>query len=117
MGSLNLDTFEDVATGGNHGKIIEPGKSAESRLYLMITGKAAPAMPLSGKPLAEGDIEIIRKWIDAGAKPPTPDEAKELAARLAAPDIPEIKPAKAVKAADRSARLPARRQVAGARNV
>lgn len=98
MGTLNLDTFEGVATGGNHGKIIEPGKSAESRLYLMIAGKAAPAMPLSGKPLAEGDIEIIRKWIDAGAKPPTPDEAKELAARLAAPDIPEIKPAKAVKA-------------------
>ncbi len=81
MGSLNLDTFEGVATGGNHGKIIEAGKSAESRLYLMITGKAAPAMPLSGKPLAEGDIEIIRKWIDAGAKAPTPEEAKELAAR------------------------------------
>ena len=74
-------------------------------------------MPLSGKPLAEGDIEIIRKWIDAGAKPPTPDEAKELAARLAAPDIPDIKTAKVVKAADRSARLPARWQVAGARNV
>ena len=98
MGSLNLDTYEGVAAGGNHGKIIEPGKSAESRLYLMITGKAAPSMPLSGKPLAEGDIEIIRKWIDAGAKPPTPEEARELAARLAAPAIPEIKPAKSVKA-------------------
>src|SRR5438309_8677356 len=48
MGSLNLDTYEGVAAGGNHGKIIESGKSDESRLYLMITGKAAPAMPLSG---------------------------------------------------------------------
>jgi uncharacterized protein with WD repeat len=98
MGSLNLDTFEGVMAGGNQGKIVEPGKSAESRLYLMITGKASPAMPLSGKRLAEGDIETIRKWIDAAAQPPTPEEAKELAARLAAPAIPEIQPAKSVKA-------------------
>ena len=72
MGSLNLDTYEGVEKGGNQGKIVEPGKSAESRLYLMIAGKLAPAMPLSGKPLAEGDIEIIKKWIDGGAKAPTP---------------------------------------------
>jgi dipeptidyl aminopeptidase/acylaminoacyl peptidase len=98
MGSLNLDTFEGVLAGGHSGKIIEPGKSAESRLYLMITGKAAPSMPLSGKRLAEGDIEAIRKWIDAGAKAPTPEEAQQLAARLAAPAIPEIKPAKAMNA-------------------
>ncbi len=97
MGSLSLDTYEGVEKGGNHGKIIEPGKSAESRLYLMIAGKLAPAMPLSGKPLAEGDIELIGKWIDAGAKPPTPEEAKEIAARLAQPVIPDIKPKTSVK--------------------
>ena len=98
MGSLSLDTYEGVEKGGNHGKIIEPGKSDESRLYLMIAGKAAPAMPLSGKPLPAGDIEIIKKWIDAGAKPPTPEEAAQLAARLARPAIPDIRPAKAVRA-------------------
>ena len=98
MGSLNLDTYEGVEKGGNQGKIVEPGKSAESRLYLMVAGKLAPAMPLSGKRLAEGDIEIIKKWIDGGAKAPTPDEARELAARLAAPVVPDIKPKKAVKA-------------------
>jgi hypothetical protein len=96
MGSLSLDTCDAVEKGGNHGKVIEPGKSAESRLYLMITGKLAPAMPLSGKPLAEGDVEIIKKWIDAGAKPPTASEAQELAARLAQPTIPDIKPKTAV---------------------
>jgi hypothetical protein len=98
MGSLSLDSFEGVEKGGSHGKVIEPGKSAESRLYLMITGKLAPAMPLSGKPLAEGDIELIGKWIDAGAKPPTPAEAQEIAARLAQPVIPDIKPKTAIKA-------------------
>ncbi len=92
MGGLNLDTFEGVAQGGSHGKVIEPGTSENSRLYLMVTGKVAPAMPLSGARLAGGDIETIKKWIDAGAKPPTVEEAKALAARLAAPAIPDIKP-------------------------
>src|SRR5690242_593572 len=97
MGSLNLDTYEGLEKGGHQGKVIEPGKSAESRLYLMITGKLSPAMPLSGNRLAQGDIGIIQRWIDAGAKPPTPEEATELAARLAQPAIPEIKPKTAVK--------------------
>jgi len=97
MGTLSLDSYESVEKGGNHGKIIEPGKSAESRLFLMITGKLAPAMPLSGKPLAESDIETIGKWIDAGAKPPTPAEVQELAARLAQPVTPDIKPKTAIK--------------------
>src|SRR5216684_1274809 len=68
MGSLNLDTIDGVMKGGNHGTVIVPGKSEESRLYLMITGKLAPAMPLSGAKLAAGDVETIRKWIDSGAK-------------------------------------------------
>lgn len=97
MGGLNLDTYEGVAQGGNQGRIVDPGNSQQSRLYWMVTGKAAPAMPLSGKPLAEGDIETIRKWIDAGAKAPTPEEARELAARLAAPAISDIKPKTTLK--------------------
>lgn len=98
MGGLNLDTFEGLSQGGGHGKVIEPGKSGTSRLYLMITGKIAPAMPLSGTRLAGGDIETIQKWIDAGAKAPTAEEAKTLAARLAAPAIPDIKPRGTTKA-------------------
>jgi uncharacterized protein with WD repeat/mono/diheme cytochrome c family protein len=93
MGSLDLDTFAGLMKGGNHGTVVVPGKSAESRLYLMITGKMTPAMPLSGKKLADTDIETIRKWIDAGAKPPAPGEA--VAKR--APAIPDIKPRAPVK--------------------
>ena len=70
MGGLNVDTFEGLQAGGNKGSVLTAGKSDESRLYLMIAGKGAPAMPLGGKPLAMGDIETIRKWIDAGAKLP-----------------------------------------------
>ena len=88
MGTLDLDTFTGIEKGGHSGPVIVPGKSGESLLYLRITGAVAPAMPLSGKKLAEGEIEIIRKWIDAGAQPPAPGEV--VAQR--APAIPDIKP-------------------------
>ena len=93
MGSLDLDSFEGLQKGGHHGEVITPGKSDESRLYLMITGKMAPAMPLTGKKLADGEIETIRKWIDAGARPPAPGEI--IAKR--APMIPDVKPLATVK--------------------
>jgi WD40 repeat protein len=93
MGSLDLDSYEGAMKGGNHGSIVAPGKSAESRLYLMIAGRMAPAMPLSGKSLAAGDIETIRRWIDAGAKPPAPGEAA--AARTVAPPLSPKSPPKA----------------------
>jgi WD40 repeat protein len=88
MGTLDLDTFAGIQRGGHSGPVIVPGKSSESLLYLRITGAVTPAMPLNGKKLADGEIGIIRKWIDAGAKPPAPGEV--VAGR--APAIPDIKP-------------------------
>src|SRR5580704_15567227 len=67
MGGLDLDTMEGIQKGGNHGKVLTPGNATESKIYLMIAGRMSPAMPLSAKPLAAGDIETIEKWIDAGA--------------------------------------------------
>jgi WD40 repeat protein len=94
MANLDLDTLESIKKGGNHGPVLVPGNSAESRLYLMISGRMSPAMPLSGKPLAAGEIEIIKKWIDAGAKPGEPIQIS----KLYATKIPDIKPKFAVKA-------------------
>ena len=88
MGTLDLDTFTGVQKGGHSGPVVVPGKSNESILYLRITGQVTPAMPLNGKKLADGEIETIRKWIDAGAPPPAPGEV----VAKAAPAIPDIKP-------------------------
>jgi WD40 repeat protein len=93
MGSLDLDSYEGLQKGGHDGAVITPGHSNESRLYLMITGKLTPAMPLNGKTLPDSDIEIIRQWIDAGAQPPAPGEV--VAKR--APAIPDIKSRAAVQ--------------------
>jgi len=87
MGKLNLESFDELK------RVVVPGKSAESRLYLLITGKAQPSMPLGGKSLAGGEIDLIKHWIDAGAAPPKPGEAVTVSQT-----IPDIKPRAAVKA-------------------
>src|SRR2546423_15424998 len=68
MGGLKLDSYAAVMKGGAKGVEIVPGKSDQSRLYLMVAHKTTPAMPLSGKALAGGEIDIIRNWIDSRAR-------------------------------------------------
>jgi len=88
MGSLDLETWDGIQKGGNHGIIVVPGKSSESRLYTMLTGDSKPLMPMGGPKLAAGEIEAVKLWIDAGAKPPAPGEEP-----VKAPDAtPSIKP-------------------------
>ncbi len=67
MGNLDLRSLESALEGGERGLAVEPGKSADSRLYKFIAGIEKPLMP-PGKRLPAEDIEIIRKWIDDGAK-------------------------------------------------
>ncbi len=93
MGGLDLDTAESINKGGNHGKAFVPGKSDESRLFLMIAGKLNPQMPLSAKPLAAGEVDAIRRWIDAGAKPGEP----VVVSQLNKASVPDLKPRTAVK--------------------
>ena len=94
MGKLNLETYASVLVGGGHGVAIVPGKSEESRLYQMVARKITPAMPMSGTPLADGQVELIKRWIDAGARGPAPGEEKP---RTRA-GLPEIQPKRAVHA-------------------
>ncbi len=92
MGGLDLESFAGLQKGGTKGAALVPGKASESRLYQMLTGAAKPQMPMGGKPLPAGDIELIRQWIDAGAKGPAPGEAP-----VSRATVPVIKPTVAVK--------------------
>ncbi len=69
-----LDTYAALIKGGESGAAVVGGASERSRLVLMLTGKAKPAMPPEGSeaPSAE-EIAKIVGWIDAGAKGPTGD--------------------------------------------
>ena len=70
-GQLELQTFAKLTKGGEKGPEIVAGKSAESRLFLMVTGKTEPKMPPEENPApSAAEIETLRAWIDAGAHGP-----------------------------------------------
>ena len=70
MGGLRLDSSKALA-GGLSGKAILPGKSAESLLVKMIGGQIeGKRMPMTGDPLSNEQIALIRRWIDDGASWP-----------------------------------------------
>ncbi len=79
MGSLNLETYEGVLKGGNHGTIVVRGKPSESRLYMMLTGETSPFMPMDGKVLAPAQIAMVGSWIAAGAAGPATAQSYSLA--------------------------------------
>ena len=68
---LYLDTYENMAAGGKHGKPFIPGKADSSLVVLKLSGKAAfgDQMPLKRKtPFPEDTLTILKKWIEQGAK-------------------------------------------------
>lgn len=71
MSGLRLDGKKAALAGGQSGAVIIPGKGAESLLYRRVAGVGdQPRMPMGGKPLAEAQAALIRKWIDQGAEWP-----------------------------------------------
>ena len=79
---LRLDNGKLALTGGDGGTVIVPGKSAESRLVHLLAGldEETGRMPPEdeGDAIANEQIALVRKWIDAGA--PWPEEADGVAA-------------------------------------
>lgn len=65
-----LDTFERLLKDGVSGSPpIEPGKPESSELYLrLVTDDDDTRMPAESERLADEEIELVRRWIAAGAK-------------------------------------------------
>ncbi len=67
MGGLRLDSREAILKGGKSGPAVVEGKSADSLLIQVVTGKHDKLkMPPSGK-LSEVDVAALTAWIDKGA--------------------------------------------------
>ncbi|HSF24173.1 MAG TPA: ankyrin repeat domain-containing protein, partial [Blastocatellia bacterium] len=72
MNTFRLDRRRDAMKGGT-APMIAPGNSQASRFYLKLIGNQyGPQMPPTGA-LGQGQIEILKAWIDQGAE--WPDEA------------------------------------------
>jgi hypothetical protein len=70
-GELSLDTFAELQKGGDHGAVVVPGRADASLLIRALTGEVEPKMPPEDNPRpTDTEIELLRKWIDAGAAGP-----------------------------------------------
>src|SRR5579872_5725524 len=62
-GGLSFDTREALLKG----KVVVPGKSAESELIKRVVSKDKETrMPSQGEPLSEKEIGILKAWVDEG---------------------------------------------------
>ncbi|HXG64465.1 MAG TPA: c-type cytochrome domain-containing protein, partial [Blastocatellia bacterium] len=105
MAGLRLDSKKLAFAGGQSGKIIIPGKAAESLLYQRVAGLGDQAqMPLGGEPLDAATIALIRAWIEQGAE--WPEEANAAGAEMqkhwayvapTRPELPKVKNASWVR--------------------
>src|SRR5215213_538128 len=75
-GQLRLDRKASVFGGGMSGPAVAPGDSENSVLVRRLLGlDGEDRMPLDKDPLPDGQIALLRRWIDQGAAwPDTPGE-------------------------------------------
>jgi WD40 repeat protein len=78
-GGYVMTQFEKLLAGGASGKpAIVARQPEKSHLVQLITPQAGKArMPVGGKPLAAGEIELVKRWIAQGAADDTPSSVKE----------------------------------------
>lgn len=76
-GGLDLTTYGTALRGGGSGKTIVPGNADGSRLYMLVSHQEKPTMPPDEGPIQKAQIDLIRRWIAAGA----PENKKAAAAR------------------------------------
>lgn len=64
---LDLSSYQATMDGSDAGKVIEPGNAAQSQLWKLVTHAEEPVMPAKSDKLADSQLDLIRKWIEAGA--------------------------------------------------
>jgi WD40 repeat protein len=97
-GKYDMTTFEKMMAGGAAGEGITAGKHADSEVYtLMVTEKERRMPPRKDNlsPVPKAKTEIVRKWIEQGAKldagiDPKADLVKELRKRWKSPPPPNV---------------------------
>ncbi len=66
-GGLVLDSYASMMQGGGSGAVIVAGSPDQSRLFRLVAHLEAPQMPPMRSKLPDDKIELLRRWIAAGA--------------------------------------------------
>ncbi len=70
QGELDMTTYQGFKTGGRQGP-------AQGLVVAYLEGNKTPRMPFGLPPLAGDQIDLVRRWVAAGAADDTPAEARE----------------------------------------
>jgi len=76
---FSVSDYDSVMKGTKFGKVVIPGSSISSTLYLVVAQKTAPEIQMPphhskawaegrGSPLSDDKVATIAAWIDEGAK-------------------------------------------------
>ena len=76
---FSVRDYDGVMKGTRLGRVVIPGSSISSTLYLVVAQKTAPEIQMPphhsqawaegrGSPLSDDEIDIIQTWIDQGAQ-------------------------------------------------
>ncbi|CAN5507847.1 hypothetical protein BH11ARM2_BH11ARM2_12480 [soil metagenome] len=65
---FDVTTYEGIMKGGEHGKVVVPGKTDKSPLIAYLKGTKTPQMPMRRPPLKVDEIKTVSDWIAKGAK-------------------------------------------------
>lgn len=63
---LHLDSYAAAVAGSKNGVVVLAGDAAHSELIRRLKGEKTPRMPFLSYPLADDQIALIARWIDAG---------------------------------------------------
>ena len=61
---LDLSTYQGALQGSENGKVLKSGDGSGSLLLKCVLQTEDPKMPPKGDKLSDGEIAIVRKWID-----------------------------------------------------
>lgn len=64
---LNMNSYESIMEGAIYGPVVVPGDSQHSVLNMLVEGRLDASMR-TPHPLTEEEIEILRRWVDQGAR-------------------------------------------------
>jgi WD40 repeat protein len=96
-GGYDMSTYANVLKGGKKrkDKVVVPGKSGESFLFMACSRQVKPIMPpKTEEQLTPQEVSLIKLWIDQGAKAPTTVAKKDKIVVNLPPAL--VKPVRAV---------------------
>jgi hypothetical protein len=67
-GGLNLATYAATMAGGSSGAVVTPGQPEKSRLYTLSNHSEEPKMPPKADKIKEASLNILKLWIEQGAR-------------------------------------------------